>query len=95
VDGNVVTFEEAGAFLLGMEVAALAKPKSLDIVRSFLRMISDEFARPLSQIVTEEKRVIDSEKRRAILYRLFRVFGAGLNQTIDLTDETDRPCTAL
>jgi predicted nucleotidyltransferase len=85
VDGNAVTFEEAGAFLLGMEVAALAKPNSLDIVRSFLGMISDEFARPLSQIVTEEKRVIDSEKRRAILHRLFRVFGAGLNQTIDLT----------
>jgi predicted nucleotidyltransferase len=80
VDDEPVTFEEAGALLLGLEVAALAKPKSLDIVRRFLDMIPDGFARPISQILTEEKRFIDTEERRSVLYRLFRIFGAGLNQ---------------
>jgi predicted nucleotidyltransferase len=80
VDDKVVTFEEAGALLLGLEVAALAKPKSLDVVHRFLGMIPDGFARPISQILTEEKRFIDNEGRRSVLYRLFRIFGAGLNQ---------------
>jgi predicted nucleotidyltransferase len=84
VDGEAVTFEEAGAFLLGMAVAALAKPKSLEIVRRFLSMFPDGFARPVSQIVSEEKRLVDNEKRRGVLYRLFRVFGAGINQTGDM-----------
>lgn len=79
VEGEPVTFEEAGAFLLGMEVAALAKPASLEIVRHFLAVISDEFARPVSQILWEEKRIVDSEKRRGVLYRLFRVFAAGVH----------------
>jgi predicted nucleotidyltransferase len=81
VEGKTVTYEEAGAFLLGIEVATLAKPKSLDIVRRFLDMIRDEFAMPLSQILSEEKRLVDSDERRSVLYRLFRVFGAGLNRT--------------
>ena len=81
VDGEAVTFEEAGALLVGMDLAALAKPKSLEIVRRFLAAIPDEFARPVSQILSEEKRLVDSEKRRRVLYRLFRVFGAGANQT--------------
>lgn len=80
VDGRAITYEEAGAFLLGLEVATLAKPKSLEVVRRFLSIIPDEFARPISQILTEEGRLIDSEERRGMLYRLFRVFGAGLNQ---------------
>jgi predicted nucleotidyltransferase len=83
VEDKTVTYEEAGAFLLGIEVATLAKPKSLDIVRRFLNMIPDEFAQPISQILSEEKRLVDSEARRSVPYRLFRVFGAGLNQTAD------------
>ena len=84
VDGEAVTFEEAGAFLLGMEVAVLAKPKSVEIVRRFLSTIPDGFARPVSQILSEEKRLVDTEKRHSVLYRLFRVFGAGVNQTGDM-----------
>jgi len=80
VDGEAVTFEEAGAFLLGIDVAALGKPKSLETVRRFLSRIPDEFARPVLQILSEEKRLVDSEKRRGVLYRLFRVFGAGVNK---------------
>lgn len=84
VDDEAVTFEEGGAFLLGMDVAVLAKPKSLEVVRKFLAAIPDEFARPVSQILSEEKRLVDSEKRRGVLYRLFQVFGAGVNQPGDM-----------
>jgi predicted nucleotidyltransferase len=44
VEGEAISYEEAGAFLLGIEVAALAKPSSCDIVRRFLDKIPDEFA---------------------------------------------------
>lgn len=84
VEGKPITFEEAGAFLLGMEVADLAKPNSLLLVRRFLEKISDEYARPIAQILAEEGRLLDSEERRRVLYRLFRVFGAGLNRTADI-----------
>lgn len=80
VNDKPLAYEEAGAFLLGIEVAALAKPKSLAIVRRFHGTISDEFARPISQILTEERRFVDSDGRRSVLYRLFQVFGTGLNQ---------------
>lgn len=81
VNDKPLTYEEAGAFLLGIEVAALAKPKSLAIVQRFHGTIFDEFARPISQILTEERRFVDSDGRRSVLYRLFQVFGTGLNKT--------------
>jgi predicted nucleotidyltransferase len=80
VESKAVTYEEAGAYLLGLEVAALAKPGSLNIVRRFLDSIRDEFAPAISQILSEEKRLVDSDARRGVLYRLFRVFDAGISQ---------------
>jgi len=73
-----VAFEEAGAYLLGIEVANLAKPESLVAIHRFLDMITDEFARPIVQILREERRIFDNEGRRRELFRLFRVFAAGL-----------------
>ena len=81
VDEMPLKYEEAGAFLLGIEVAALAKPNSLANVQRFVATISAEFARPISQILSEEKRLVDSDTRRSMLCRLFQVFGAGINQT--------------
>ena len=81
MDNKPITFEEAGAFLLGIEVAGVARPKSLQVVRRFLDGVSDEYAKPIGQILTQEKRMLDNEGRRRMLYRLFRVFGAGLNRT--------------
>lgn len=81
VEDKALTYEEAGAYLLGMEVGALAKHGSLNIVRRFLDSIRDEFAPAISQILSEEKRLVDSDARRGALHRLFQVFGAGLNQT--------------
>jgi predicted nucleotidyltransferase len=79
VNGVPLEYEEAGAFLLGIEVASMAKAHSLVIVRRFVHSISDEFVKPISQILSEEKRFADVDARRAVLYRLFQVFAAGIN----------------
>lgn len=78
LDGEELAYEEAGAFLLGIEVAALAKSESLDIVLRFLDSIRDEFAPAVSQILTGEKRFVDTDGRCSVLCRLFWVFGAGI-----------------
>jgi predicted nucleotidyltransferase len=80
IDDKEVAYEDAGAFLLGIEVKALAKPESLEIVLRFLASIRDEFAPAISQILTEEKRLVDTDDRRSVLYRLFRVFRAGIER---------------
>lgn len=79
VIGEPVEFEEAGAYLLGTEVARLASPKSLLAARRLIDMIPDEYSRPISQILREERRMINNEGRRMELFRLFRVFAAGLS----------------
>lgn len=82
VEGSLLTYEEAGAYLLGTEVACLAKPNSFVVVRQFLnKLLADEYTRPVSQIIAEEHRLLDSEQRRRAVHRLFQVFAAGLNQT--------------
>jgi predicted nucleotidyltransferase len=78
VNSVPLMFDEAGAFLLGIEVATLAKPNSLIFARRFVDMFSNEFVRPVSQILAEEKRLVDNDTRRATVYRLFQVFGAGI-----------------
>lgn len=78
VDGTPVAYDEAGAYLLGQEVAALARPESLATVRSVLASIDDEFARSIQQILSEERRLPGDDTRRRVLYRLFRVFSARL-----------------
>lgn len=80
VNGVPVKFEEAGALLLGKEVGSLAKPNSLAIVRRFAELFSDEFARPISQMLVEEKRLVDNEARRRMLCRLFQAFAAGISK---------------
>lgn len=78
-EGQPVRFEEAGAYLLGIEVAKLAKPRSLIAIGKFLDRIPDEYARAISQILSEERRIVFNEGRRRELFRLFRVFAAGLS----------------
>ncbi|MCI0484937.1 MAG: nucleotidyl transferase AbiEii/AbiGii toxin family protein [candidate division NC10 bacterium] len=79
VIGEPVEFEEAGAYLLGTEVARLASPRSLLAARRLIDMIPDEYSRPISQILREERRMINNEGRRTELFRLFQVFAAGLS----------------
>ena len=76
VDGAPLQFEEAGAYLLGADVAALAAAKTRDVIHTFLAGLNDEYSRPIGQVLTEEKRT-GSDERRAEVWRLFRVFGAG------------------
>lgn len=78
VDGTPVHYEEAGAYLLGQEVGRLARPKSLALVRQVLASIQDEYAQPIQQILAQEPGHFDNEERRREVYRLFRVFAAGL-----------------
>lgn len=78
VEGHPVEFDEAGAYLLGTEVAELARPKSLAVVRQFLDRFADEYAMPINQVLAEERRVGDNEGRGRRVLRLFRVFAAGL-----------------
>ncbi len=79
VTGRELQFDEAGAYLLGNEVAKLAKPKSLIVVKKFLEGIPDEYARPIGQALAEEGLILNNERRRTELFRLFRVFAAGLH----------------
>ena len=76
VDGTPVSYDEAGAHLLGQEVAALARRESLAAVSAVLASIDEEYARPIQQILSEERRLFDDGTRRRALYRLFRVFSA-------------------
>ena len=79
VDATPVSYDEAGAHLLAQEVAALARRESLATVRGVLASIDDEYARPIQQILAEERRLLDDDDtRRRALYRLFRVFSARL-----------------
>lgn len=80
VDGVDVQFEEAGAYLLGCEVADIARRPSLAVIDEVVGGISDEFSRPIQQIFREQGRLGDDEGRRRALWRLFRVFSAALGR---------------
>ncbi len=84
VEGQPLQFGEAGAYLLGIDVAKLAKPKSLMAVHKFLDRIPEEYARPIGQILHQERRIADKEDRRSLLFRLFRVFAAGLSASANM-----------
>lgn len=66
---------EAGAYLVGVDAARLARPKSREVVRTFLARFTDEYAELVSRVLAEEQRS-HSEHRRVEVYRLFRVFKA-------------------
>jgi predicted nucleotidyltransferase len=78
VDGTPVSYDEAGAYLLGREVVALARRESLAAIHAVLASIDDEHARPVEQLLAEERRRLDDGGRRRTLHRLFRVFAASL-----------------
>lgn len=84
VEGQPIQFDEAGAYLLGTEVAGLARPKSLDAVSRFLKILADEYAKPIGQILTQERSFTNNERRRRELFRLFRVFAAGVGTVAEM-----------
>ncbi len=76
VDDHPLYFEEAGAFLLGKEVARLAEAKTKSRVELFLGQLEDEYARPIGQVLAQEKR-IEEDARREDLFRLLQAFRTG------------------
>jgi predicted nucleotidyltransferase len=78
VDGRPLYFEEAGAFLLGKEVARLAEAKTKSRLELFLVRLKDEYARPIRQVLAQEKR-FEEDARREDLFQLLRAFRAGFN----------------
>lgn len=79
VDSEPLQFEEAGAYLLGTDVAALAATKTRGVIHAFLAWLTDEYSLPIGQVLTEEKRT-GSDERRSEVWRLFRVFRAGFER---------------
>lgn len=79
VDGRQAEFHEIGAYLLGVDVAAISRPKSRAAVEGFLGRLTDEYAEPISQILTVERRV-SSETRRGDVWRALRAFKAGFER---------------
>jgi len=79
VHGQPLYFEEAGAFLVGEQVARLAGPKARSRVNLFLEQLTDEFARPINQILAQEKR-LEEEPRREDLFRLLQTFSVGFER---------------
>lgn len=56
--------------------------------------VPDEYARPIGQILNEERRVAHNERRRGELFRLFRVFAAGLSGGAKSTEDFLNPGTS-
>lgn len=72
-----VTYETAGAFLLGQDIQKHSTPKAAVLVKEFVRDIHDDYHAVINAILREEKR-LDSDSRRETLFRLFEAFRAGL-----------------
>ena len=77
VDGRALTYEESGAYLLGKDLAQVANRESLPRVEQFVARFDSEYSEPLGQILREEKR-LENAQRRTFLFRLFRVFRRGV-----------------
>jgi len=77
VDDRRLTWEEAGAYLLGTDVRRIARPDSLATIVRFLDTIRDQDARPIYHAITQAGRTV-TEERRAEVFRLFRAFRAGV-----------------
>src|SRR3989441_7557350 len=73
VDGTPVSYDEAGAYLLGQEVAALARRGSVRPVRAVVASIDDENALSLQQILAQERRGVDNDTRPPQLHKLLRL----------------------
>ena len=78
IDGESLEYEYASAYLLGLDVAAISTNKSVAAVRRLLGIIADEYAAPIRQILSAERRIETAEARGQYVFKLFRVFGHGL-----------------
>jgi predicted nucleotidyltransferase len=73
-----VSFDDAGAFLLGRDVRTVAHPESREAAARFFAQLHDRYATPVRDVLAEERRTFIEEERAPQILRLFRVVQAGL-----------------
>lgn len=72
-----ITYETAGAYLLGRDIRFNASPKALEAVRSFTASITDENHNVLNVVLRDENRLFSDDRRRAV-FRMISSFRQGL-----------------
>lgn len=72
-----LTYEQAGAYLLGADIRAKVSSKALNLARDFLAPITDEYHKVINTVLREES-LLDSDRRRTVVYQLIEVFRLGL-----------------
>ena len=72
-----VTYDTAGAYLLGRDVRENALDKATALVKDFVGQVADEYHPVVNTILREENRV-DSETRRREVFKLIEGFRKGL-----------------
>jgi phage-related minor tail protein len=68
--------------LIEPHAAAISTNKSVAAVRQLLGIIADEYAAPIRQILSAERRIETAEARGQYVFKLFRVFGHGLEAVV-------------
>lgn len=77
-DVEGVTYETAGAYLVGRDIRSNAGAKTLDLVRGFIAHITDERHRVVNTVLREENRLF-SDERRETVFRLLVSFRQGIS----------------
>lgn len=72
-----VTFEQAGAYLLGVDIKAYANEESLVHSKEFFKSIEDEYDPIIATVLREENRAF-SDSRRTYVSNLFKAVYLGL-----------------
>lgn len=72
-----VTYENAGAHLLGADIRAKVSSNVLNMVRDFLAQITDEYHSVINTALLEEPSLV-SDRRRMVVYQLIQAFRFGL-----------------
>ena len=72
-----VTYEIAGAHLLGADIRAKVSSKASSMVRDFLAQITDEYHNVINTALREEPSLV-SDRRRTFVYQLIQAFRLGL-----------------
>ena len=76
-EANGVTFEHAGAYLLGSDIKAYGSAESVAYSKEFFKSIQDEYSTIIAIVLREENRAF-SDSRRTYVHKLFKAVHLGL-----------------
>lgn len=76
-EANGLTFEQAGAYLLGSDIKAYGSVESVAHSKEFLKSVEDEYSVIIATVLREENRAF-SDSRRTYVYNLFRALYLGI-----------------